>query len=92
MGRLELNTDSLLKNGGNTIYGRSYVSESYKDIAPGGAWKPKDCVARQKVVIIIPFRDRESQLKVFLNHIHSILKRQLLDYRIVVVEQVTNNK
>ena len=53
----------------------------------GGAWNPDQCRARQKVVIIVPYRDREWQLKVFLHHLHPILQRQQLDYRIVVVEQ-----
>ncbi|CAB4035829.1 beta-1,4-N-acetylgalactosaminyltransferase bre-4-like, partial [Paramuricea clavata] len=39
------------------------------------------------VAIIIPYRKREQQLKIFLRHMHPMLKRQLLDYRIMVIEQ-----
>lgn len=40
------------------------------------------------MVLIIPYRNRYEQLSVFLRHLHPILKRQYLDYRIIVVEQV----
>ncbi|CAB4023846.1 beta-1,4-N-acetylgalactosaminyltransferase bre-4-like, partial [Paramuricea clavata] len=53
----------------------------------GGAWRPVTCQAASKVAIIIAYRDRYAQLKIFLRHMHPILKRQLLDYRIIVVEQ-----
>eukprot|EP00794_Sanderia_malayensis_P017259 gene17259-18984_t len=54
----------------------------------GGWWKPKHCTSRAKVAIMIPFRNREQQLKIFLQHMHPILQRQLLDYRVFVIEQV----
>jgi len=53
----------------------------------GGAWKPTDCVSRYHVAIIIPYRNRESHLQIFLKHMHGFLQSQLLDYRIVLVEQ-----
>lgn len=53
----------------------------------GGCWKPTECKARVKMVLVIPYRNRYEQLSVFLRHLHPILKRQYLDYRIVVVEQ-----
>lgn len=54
-----------------------------------GRYKPDNCTARQKVAILIPFRDRESHLTIFLNHIHAFLMKQQLEYAIYVVEQVT---
>lgn len=47
--------------------------------------------ARQSVAIIVPFRAREFQLNIFLNHMHSFLRGQLLDYRIYVAEQVARS-
>lgn len=58
------------------------------EVALGGHWKPRDCVARRRVAVIIPCRDREAHLRAFLAHTHPILQRQLLEYRIFVVEQV----
>lgn len=53
----------------------------------GGEWKPVDCIAKNKIAIIIPFKNRDEHLLLFLQHMHPFLKRQLLDYRIFVVEQ-----
>ena len=53
----------------------------------GGKWKPKHCASREEVALIIPFRDREEHLSVFLRQIHSVLRRQEYTYRILVIEQ-----
>lgn len=84
----------------DTLVGRMNVSEvirntpstgememSFTDLLPGGQWKPSKCIARQKVALIIPFRDREDHLRIFLYHMHNILQRQQLDYRVLVIEQ-----
>jgi beta-1,4-galactosyltransferase 1 len=57
----------------------------------GGHWQPLDCVSHSKVAIIIPFRNREKHLHLFLNHMHSFLKKQLLDYAIYIIEEVNYN-
>ena len=64
------------------------VIQMHDDVTPGGHWSPQDCVPRQKIALIIPFRDRSAQLPVFLRHIISIFKRQMLEFRIIVAEQV----
>ncbi|XP_070189948.1 uncharacterized protein [Littorina saxatilis] len=58
------------------------------DLNPGGEWSPKDCVARYRLAIVIPYRDRLAHLTVLLAHLLPILKRQQLHFRIFVVEQV----
>jgi len=40
------------------------------------------------VAIIVPFRDREDHLRAFLNIIHAMLQRQLLQYTVFIAEQV----
>ena len=42
------------------------------------------------MAIIIPYRDREDQLKVLLNTLHPTLSRQNVRYRIFVIEQKLN--
>ena len=44
-----------------------------------------------QVAVIIPYRKRYEQLKIFLRHLHPFLQRQELLYRIIVVEQVSND-
>lgn len=60
----------------------------FPQLEPGGRFHPRDCRARHKVAIVIPYRDREEHLVIFLNNIHPILQRQQLDYGIYVVEEV----
>ena len=58
-------------------------------LQPGGHWQPVDCVSRFKVAIIIPYRDRLPHLNVVVTFLHHLLQRQMLDYRIMVVEPST---
>lgn len=53
----------------------------------GGRYKPSDCKARSKVAIVVPYREREFHLKIFLRYMHPFLQRQQLEYAIIVVEQ-----
>ena len=53
----------------------------------GGTWLPQQCVARQRVAVIIPFRDRAGHLATLLPTLHAMLQRQQLHYTVYVVEQ-----
>ncbi|KAI8520561.1 lactose synthase [Branchiostoma belcheri] len=57
------------------------------EVRPGGRWNPPYCKSRHKVAVIVPYRDREQHLRIFLKHMHPVLKRQQLDYGIYIVEQ-----
>ncbi|XP_051715645.1 beta-1,4-galactosyltransferase 1 isoform X2 [Ctenopharyngodon idella] len=56
-------------------------------LQPGGHFKPPDCIAQQKVAMIIPFRNRDEHLKYWLYYLHPILQRQQLDYGVYVINQ-----
>lgn len=56
-------------------------------IALGGRFKPSDCRARDRVAIVIPFRDRKQHLPVVLKNLHPFLMHQQIDYGIFLVEQ-----
>lgn len=66
------------------------IEQKYSVIKDGG-YVPENCTSRQKVAIIIPFRDRESHLRIFLNHMHAFLMKQQLEYAIYVIEQVNRH-
>ncbi|KAF5297355.1 hypothetical protein FQR65_LT01285 [Abscondita terminalis] len=53
----------------------------------GGEYEPHDCEAIFKVAVIVPYRDREAQLQLFVNYMHQFLQEQKIRYRIFVVEQ-----
>jgi len=57
-------------------------------LLPGGVARPSHCIARHRVAVIVPYRDRRHHLNILLSHLHPMLQRQQLDYRIYVVEQV----
>uniref|UniRef100_A0A1I8BX13 Glyco_transf_7N domain-containing protein n=1 Tax=Meloidogyne hapla TaxID=6305 RepID=A0A1I8BX13_MELHA len=64
------------------------IEAEYKDLMPGGHWRPKECKSRQKVAIVVPYRNREPHLRTFLNNIHRFVQKQQLDYAIFIVEQM----
>ncbi|KAH7948299.1 hypothetical protein HPB52_020326 [Rhipicephalus sanguineus] len=64
------------------------MEKEFPHILPGGRYKPKDCTARHRVAILVPYRDREEHLRVFLYNMHQMLPRQQIDYTIFVIEQM----
>ncbi|XP_067298117.1 beta-1,4-galactosyltransferase 1 isoform X1 [Pseudorasbora parva] len=64
------------------------IRKENPQLVMGGRYKPSDCVALQKVALIIPFRNRDEHLKHWLHYLHPILQRQQLDYGIYIIEQV----
>lgn len=56
-------------------------------VQDGGWWSPRYCRRNKTVAIVIPFRDRLDHLAVLLRHLHPILRRQQLHYRIFVIQQ-----
>ncbi|XP_063365821.1 beta-1,4-N-acetylgalactosaminyltransferase bre-4-like [Cydia amplana] len=63
------------------------VEQTYPEVKLGGRYSPPDCLARHRVAIIVPYRDRLKNLATFLNHMHPFLIKQQLDYGIFIVEQ-----
>lgn len=69
----------------------SEIYAHHPELGPGGSWKPKDCEARDKIAVIIPYRDRQSHLTRLIDFLIPILQRQRLDFRFVVTEQYGND-
>ncbi|XP_061661938.1 beta-1,4-galactosyltransferase 1-like [Syngnathoides biaculeatus] len=65
------------------------VAEKFSapSLGMGGQYKPPNCIAKHKVAIIIPFRNRDEHLKQWLYYLHPILMRQQLDYGVYVINQ-----
>ena len=57
-------------------------------VTPGGEWMPANCAARYRLAVIIPFRDRDVHLRILLRHLLPILQRQMVHFRVFIVEQV----
>jgi len=59
-----------------------------RDVLLGGEWRPALCEANTHLAVIIPCRDRDVHLRILLRHFIPVLQRQLVHFRIFVVEQV----
>lgn len=59
-------------------------------LSAGGHFRPAGCLARHRVAVVVPYRDRAAHLALLLANLHPLLQRQQLDYRILVVEQAGN--
>ena len=68
------------------------IEKLYSWLEPGGRHRPRECLSRNRVAIIVPYRDRERNLRTYLYNIHPILKRQQLDYGVYIVEQIGDEK
>ncbi|XP_050347572.1 beta-1,4-N-acetylgalactosaminyltransferase bre-4-like [Nymphalis io] len=64
-----------------------WVEKRYPEVQLGGYYSPPNCTARHKVAIIVPYRDRQQHLAIFLNHMHPFLMKQQIEYGIFIVEQ-----
>ena len=60
------------------------------EASTGGCWTPKDCRPRQRVAIVIPYKNRAEHLQALLYRLHPMLHRQKTAYCVFVAEQVTN--
>lgn len=59
-------------------------------VVRGGRYRPPDCEARHRTAIIIPYRNRETHLKLLLYYLHPFLQRQQLNYGIYIIHQAGN--
>lgn len=75
------------------IYDKSNKElEFINNLYSGGHYEPKNCQPVNRIAIIIPYKDREENLRIFLFNMHPFLQRQQLNYTIFVIEQVNNEK
>ncbi|GBP88074.1 Beta-1,4-N-acetylgalactosaminyltransferase bre-4 [Eumeta japonica] len=63
------------------------VERRFPEVRRGGRYRPRACAARHRVAIIVPYRDRQQHLAIFLNHMHPFLMKQQIDYGIFIIEQ-----
>jgi len=66
----------------------SVIERVGREILLGGEWRPASCEANTHLAVIIPCRDRDTHLRIMLRHFIPVLQRQLVHFRIFVVEQV----
>ena len=78
----------------------SFTTDSWKNIKKsvphlklgGESFSSTNNTIKDDVAIIIAYRNRDYHLKIFLGHIHQILLRQGIHYRIFVISQDDDRK
>lgn len=65
-----------------------HLAEFEFESTTGGCWTPRDCRPRQRVAIVIPYKNRAEHLAALLYRLHPMLHRQKTAYCIFVAEQV----
>ncbi|XP_022346040.2 beta-1,4-N-acetylgalactosaminyltransferase bre-4-like [Crassostrea virginica] len=70
-----------------TLSSFEHMERKFAWLGTGGQYSPRKCRPRERVAILVPFRERDNHLKIFLNNLHPILYRQQLEYTIYVIEQ-----
>ncbi len=64
------------------------LEQLHPELNSGGRWKPKQCKARSRVAIVVPYLKRDKNLRIFLQHIHPFLQKQQLEYGIFLAEPI----
>ncbi|XP_060069285.1 beta-1,4-N-acetylgalactosaminyltransferase bre-4-like [Ylistrum balloti] len=66
------------------------LEKELKNVKNGGRFTPTECHTEQRVAVLVPYRNRLTQLRSLLHNLHSMLMKQQIDYGIFVIEQVGN--
>lgn len=87
-GKLSCDYDELIREN-RFMYREPYISTLLdgSDIQLGGEWRPSTCAPKFSTAIIVVYRQRERQLNAFLTYAHNFLRKQMIHYRIFVIEQ-----
>ncbi|XP_046361309.2 beta-1,4-galactosyltransferase 4-like [Haliotis rufescens] len=69
-----------------TIITRDELKTKYPSHS-GDRYRPERCRSKQRLAVIIPYRDREQHLVILLNNLIPFLNKQQADFTIFVAEQ-----
>ena len=70
------------------------IELNYLGLFDGGKWRPSSVEKQRntKIAIIVPYRDRLVNLRIFLLYMHQFLSKQNAQYGIYIVEPIENLK
>lgn len=70
---------------------KNVIKRFESKLQPGGWYRPKECNAKDRVAIIVPYRDRETHLPILLKNLHPFLMKQQIEYGIFIIEQISGS-
>lgn len=82
----KLSSENLINENDENL-NETHIASFINNLQDGGARTPKNCYSKQKLAIIIPYRDRYFHLMDLLRRLHVLLIRQNRDYTIFLIEQ-----
>ncbi|VDN56822.1 unnamed protein product [Dracunculus medinensis] len=68
------------------------MEKVFSMLAPGGHGEPRNCRARHRIAIIVPYRNRPLHRRLFLYNMHQWLPKQMLDYMVIIISQLGKEK
>lgn len=74
----------------NTLFAKNITFENIPYRFNDGMWHPTKVTSAQRTAILVPLQGRDYNAKAFLLNIHAFARRQLLTYKILLIEQVSN--
>ncbi|XP_017774070.1 PREDICTED: beta-1,4-galactosyltransferase 6 [Nicrophorus vespilloides] len=83
----DCNYEEILLNNVEIYAGDVYKSYGFHLPNEGGEYRPANCNPLYRTAILVPYRNREEQLSIFINYIHHYLQKLLIHYKIFIVEQ-----
>lgn len=57
-----------------------------------GIYKPNDCIAKEAIAILVPYRNRATHLRIFVNYMNDFLIRQRRHFAIFFIEPIPQQR
>ncbi|XP_076461530.1 beta-1,4-galactosyltransferase 4-like [Babylonia areolata] len=84
-------TDTAVKLKLNQTTFEEVVKEIGHVMQDGGYFRPTACQSRERVAIIVPYRDREANLHILLRNLLPFLWRQMLEFTVFLAQQTAEH-
>jgi hypothetical protein len=73
----------------NTSFATNITFENIPYRFKNGMWQPIGVISAQRTAILVPLQGRDYNAKTFILNMHAFARRQLLTYKILLIEQVS---
>ncbi|CAF0791406.1 unnamed protein product [Didymodactylos carnosus] len=72
----------------HTSFASDLTFKNVPYVYKNGMWQPIEVRSFQRTAILVPLQGRDYNAKVFLLNLHAFFRRQLLTYKIFIIEQI----
>ena len=64
------------------------LESKFPTLTADQGWTPSHCQPLSTIAVIVPFRDREEHLRIFLNNLIPMLQVQNIAFHVFIIDQV----